>query len=84
MARDKMDPKEAAGYFGEDKTVEPEKDKVESYGVGLKKSEWERYKEIGKEMQMTKHGVALFALRYFLKQYDAGKIKTGTKPTFKL
>ena len=62
----------------------PEKDKVESYGVGLRKSEWQRYDEIAAEMQMTKHGVALFALRYFLKQYDAGEVETGTKPTFKL
>ena len=64
--------------------AEKPKDPVDPYGVGLRKSEWRRYEEIAAEMQMTKHGVALFALRYFLKQYDAGEIETGTRPTFKL
>ena len=60
--------------------TEPEaKDEVKSHGVGLRESEWQQIEAIADEMGITKHAVAAYALRYFLKSYTAGEIQTSTK-----
>ena len=56
-------------------------DKVKAVGIGLKSSEWQRYEDIANELGMTRHALATYALRDFLKRYDAGEIQTQTRPT---
>jgi len=59
-----------------------EKDIIEARGVGLKKSEWAELEKIAAELgDMTLHAVTAYGVRYFLKQYQAGKIKPETKKT---
>ena len=65
----------------EDKTKSEPEDKVTSFGIGLKKSEWKRIDEIAHSLGMTKHGVAMWALKDFLRRYDAGEIQTVTQRT---
>ena len=86
MAKRKgLDPQESAGLFskteGEQQPQAQPKDEVKSHGVGLRESEWLQIEAIADEMGITKHAVAAYALRYFLKSYNAGEIKTETKPS---
>ena len=55
-------------------------DKVKAVGIGLKISEWQRYEDIADELGMTRHALATYALRDFLKRYDKGEIQTETRP----
>ena len=55
-------------------------DKVKAGGIGLKSSEWQRYEDIADELGMTRHALATYALRDFLKRYGAGEIQTETRP----
>jgi hypothetical protein len=57
------------------------KDIIDARGVGLKKSEWAELDAIAKEMEKKPHYIRANAVRYFLKQYRAGKIKPETKRT---
>lgn len=50
-------------------------------GVGLKASEWAEIEDIADELGQTRHAIAAYALRYFLKQYQAGAIQPEQKPT---
>lgn len=50
-------------------------DKTVSRGVGLYRDEWTELEKISKEHNATLHAIAVYAIRYFLKQYHAGKIK---------
>jgi hypothetical protein len=62
--------------------AEPEKeDPVQPVGIGLRTSEWERMSEIAAELGMKRHALAMWALRDFMKRYDAGEIETATKKT---
>jgi hypothetical protein len=62
---------------GEGKT-----DIIKAHGVGLKISEWDELKKIATELgDWTLHAVSAYAIRYFLKDYRAGKIKSETKRT---
>ena len=82
--RSGLDPKESAGLFSKTESEQPQAqttDEVKSSGVGLRESEWQQIEAIAEEMGITKHAVAAYALRYFLKSYDAGEIKTETKPS---
>ncbi len=54
-------------------------DKISARGVGLKASEWVELEKIAKEVGTTPHAIAAFGIRYFMKDYRAGKIKTQTK-----
>ena len=81
--RAELDPKKAADIYSKTESeTDPQgqpKDEVKSHGVGLRESEWQQIEAIADEMGITKHAVAAYALRYFLKSYDAGEIKTETK-----
>ena len=57
------------------------KDPVKAYGVGLRESEWRKIESIAKELRVTKHGLAAWALKAFLKQWEEGEIETETKPS---
>lgn len=85
MARKGLDPKEGAGMFSKTESDQPQeaqpKDEVKSYGVGLRESEWKQYEAIAAELGQTKHKVAAYALRDFLRRWDAGEIQTETKPS---
>ena len=59
-------------------------DAIESHGVGLKKSEWEFIKKTAAELNLTTHGLAVSLLRYGLRDYKAGKMKTKTQTTLDL
>ena len=63
------------------KPQEQTEDRVKARGIGLKRSEWERIDEIAKEMGIKPHAVALWALKDFLRRYDAGEIQTVTQKT---
>ncbi len=70
------------------KTTAPEqlqeaapKDEVRSSGVGLYKSEWARVDAIAAELGQTRHAVAAYALKDFLRRWEAGEIQTETKPS---
>ena len=54
-------------------------DKIEPRGVGLKASEWVEIEKIAAEIGITPHAVVQYGIRYFLKEYRAGKIKTQAK-----
>ena len=59
-------------------------DIIESRGVGLKQSEWAFIEKAAAELNLTTHGLAVYLLRYGLKEYKAGKIKTKTQTTLDL
>jgi len=85
--RTKLDAENGADFFGDagkqtaEQTPEAEapEDRVKAYGVGLKISEWERIEEIAAELGKKRHAVALYALRDFIRRYDAGEIGTVTQ-----
>ena len=56
-------------------------DKIQARGVGLKQSEWAVLEKIAGDLEITPHAVAAYGVRYFLKAYKEGKIKTETKKT---
>jgi len=61
--------------------TEAKKDIIAARGVGLKTSEWVEIEGIAVDLGTTPHAVTAYAVRYFLKQYRAGKIKPETKKT---
>jgi hypothetical protein len=54
-------------------------DVIKPRGVGLKQSEWAELEKIAQDAGMKPHAVAAYAVRYFLKDYHAGKIKPEKK-----
>ncbi len=62
-------------------TATPADDLVESFGVGLRHSEWEDIKTIAGELNMKYHALAVAFIRYGLKAYKEGKIKTKAAKT---
>ncbi len=83
--RTPLDPKKAADMFSKTEIEQPQdeilKNPVKAYGVGLRVSEWQQIETIAGEMGMTKHALAAYALKDFLKRWDAGEIQTETKPS---
>ena len=57
----------------------PQDDKIQARGVGLRQSEWAEIERIAAEVGTTPHAIAAYGLRYFMKDYRAGKIKTQAK-----
>ena len=56
-------------------------DPVEATGVGLRASEWKRLEKIANELGETKHAVATYAIRDFMRRYEMGEIETQTRKT---
>lgn len=55
-------------------------DPVKAVGVGLRASEWARLQAIADELQVSRHELAMFIMRDWLKRYEAGeRPKTRTK-----
>jgi hypothetical protein len=84
MARKGLDPKKEAGLFEKTESEQPQEsptDEVKSCGVGLRESEWAKIDAIAAELGQTRHSVAAYALKDFLKRWDAGEIRTETKPS---
>jgi hypothetical protein len=54
-------------------------DRISARGVGLKASEWAELEKIADDAGIKPHAVAAYAIRYFLKDYRAGKIKPQAK-----
>jgi hypothetical protein len=54
-------------------------DKVRAHGIGLKDSEWSELEKIAEALGVTAHAAAVYAIRYFMRDYKAGTIKTQTK-----
>ena len=86
--RTELDADEGAGFFDtnyQEARTPPQvndlefDDSVDSYSVGLRASEWQRLDAIAAEMGITRNKVAAWALRSFLKQYEAGDIQTVKK-----
>lgn len=65
----------------EPQAQEQPEDPVRAIGIGLKVSEWALMEEIATEMGVTRHALAMWALRDFMQRYDAGEIQTQTRPT---
>ncbi len=66
------------------KATTPEPEKAESWGVSLQSSEWGEIEKIAAELNMKRGALAATLLRYALKEYKAGKIKTKTSKTLDL
>jgi hypothetical protein len=56
-------------------------DIIKARGVGLKLSEWAQLEQIAGELGITLHAVTAYAVKYFLKAYQEGKIKPEKKTT---
>ncbi len=56
-------------------------DSIKARGVGLKLSEWEEIEKIADDLGATPYAVAAYGIRYFLKAWHEGKIKTETRKT---
>ena len=87
--RTELDADEGAGFFDTNyqEVRTPSQaadlefdDSVDNYSVGLRVSEWQRLDAIAVEMGITRNKAAAWALRSFLKQYEAGDIQTISKP----
>jgi hypothetical protein len=61
--------------------AKPQNDKILTRGVSLKESEWEELGTIARELNITPHALASYAVRYFLKAWREGKIKIQIKQT---
>ena len=59
-------------------------DRIQSRGIGLKLSEWEEIDKIAAELELTPHAVTAYGIRYFLRDWHAGKIKPQVKKTHSL
>jgi len=62
-------------------TKPQEQDVITAQGVGLRVSEWAELDTIAADLEMTPHALRVYAVRFFLAQYKAGKIKTAAKTT---
>ena len=60
-------------------TKPQEQDAITAQGVGLRLSEWAELDTIAADLGMTPHALRVYAVRHFLAQYKAGKIKTADK-----
>ncbi len=79
--RASLDPKEQAGLFRKTEPSQPPTeadDPVKPRGIGLRQSEWARLETIARELGLKPHALALWAMRDFLRRYDAGEIRTET------
>lgn len=54
-------------------------DPIKARGIGLKQSEWARWDEIADQLGMTTHSLAAWALREFMRRWEAGEIPTETR-----
>ena len=54
-------------------------EKRKPFSMGVTPEEFEEIQQIAKNLDMTAHGVGLYFLRYALKAWRSGKIKTQTK-----
>jgi len=43
-------------------------------GIGLREGEWAQFEQIASELGLSRNAVAAWALRHFLKLYQAGEI----------
>jgi hypothetical protein len=55
------------------------KDKIQARGIGLKGSEWAEVEKIAAQLDTTTHAILTYGVRYFLKHWREGKIKTHTE-----
>lgn len=62
----------------------PVDDKLKAMGIGLRMSEWEEIEKIAASLDMTSHAVAAYAIRRFVRDWQAGKIKPEKKQTYTL
>ena len=49
-------------------------------GIGLKESEWTRIDNIAEELDANRHAISVWAMRDFIRRYDAGEIPLVVKP----
>lgn len=49
--------------------------KTEARGVGLYSDEWIELEKIAKKYNTTLHGMAVYGLRYFIKEYKEGRVE---------
>ena len=55
---------------------ETPKNPIKVHGVGIRESEWQQLEAIAGEMGITKHALAAYAVKDFLKRWEAGEIQT--------
>jgi len=66
------------------KAEPPPQDIIAAQGVGLKLSEWAVLDAIAADLEMKPHAIRVYAIRYFLAQYKAGKIQPQTRTVKRL
>jgi len=55
-------------------------DKTNPRGVGLREdTEWKIIDDAAEKLGVTSHALAVYFMRYAIKQYQAGKLKIKTK-----
>ncbi len=75
------------GIFAKtDKPETPTAEKIvaKSWGVSLQNYEWDEIEKIAAELNMKRGALAAAFIRYALKEYKAGKMKTKTAKTLDL
>lgn len=77
----KTEPKQPQEERRGGRQSDPEKGPYKTYGIGMHEAEWQRLDEIAAELGQTRHWVAQYAIRKFVRDYEAGEIKTETRPS---
>lgn len=82
--RQRINPQEAASLYKPtgprpDDTQPDQADPVQSKGVGLRASEWARLKRAAEELGTNRNSLVGWALREFLKRYEAGELPVRTE-----
>ena len=72
------------GIFAKTDKPAAEKIAAESWGVSLQNNEWGEIEKIAAELNMKRGALAAAFIRYALKEYKAGKMKTKTAKTLDL
>lgn len=78
----KIKQEDISNVFANTATADPEKSI--SWGVSLKGGEWIEIEKIAAELNMKRGALAALFIRYAVKEYKAGKMKTKTTKTLDL
>jgi len=81
MAKKKPDMSDIFAKTEPEGAAEEQPDPVKSIGVGLRESEWVKFETVADELGTNRHSLAKYALRDFLRRYEAGEIQTETRKT---
>lgn len=76
----KTEPKQPQEERRGGRQSDPEKGEYKPRGIGLYESEWANLEKIAGDLGITAHKLAQYAVRDFVRRYEAGEIKTEKRP----